>query len=356
MKKLTIYILIKLLILFNMNCSKKENTTTTITNNNNKPDAKTENIEILDQEQYERDIVDANFDLICKVELGDEMVFKPYFCEFDNAGNIYIMDYSSFLIHKFSLNNNEEKKYSHSVFGKGEGLGPGEFSNPTDFKIYKNKIYIANPPTGAVEIYSTEGNYLKRIKPSEEFIPDRVAIIGNKLILKPQSLINNDPFYAYSYSGNFLFSFGALIDKTNKSGLYHSSYIFQINENSFYYLPLYLGFIGLYQNENLVFAKATIDGLKQPKLIKKNVLNGMVATKVQEEYITASHYACNDSYLILRSVSKNENKTLHDVYSVDSFDYLYTLKNFPSGYHFDIHENYLACIDKFSLRVYKYSF
>ncbi|MFO7891174.1 MAG: hypothetical protein R6V04_12660 [bacterium] len=351
MKKSVIYILSILIVI--LNCSKEDS-------NNTKKNTKivnyqTEEINIIDQEQYERNVIDANFDLICNVDLSDEMIFKPTFCKFDSSGNIYTMDISSFLIHKFSFNKNTNK-YSHSIFGKGEGLGPGEFTNPTDLQIYKDKIYIANPPTGAIEIYSTHGKYLKRIKPLEEIIPHRVAVINNNLILEPQNLTYENLFYVYSYSGDFIFKFGTLIDKTNKSTVYHSNHIFQINNDSFYYLPNYLGFIGLYNNNNFVFAKATIDGVKQPKLIKKNVMDGFLVIKVQKEFITADQYACNKSYLILRSVNKKEDKIFYDVYSVDKFNYLNTLENFPFANYFDIYENYLACIDEFTLRVYKYDF
>jgi len=351
MKKSVIYILSILIVI--LNCSKEDSNNTK--KNTKTVNYQTEEINIIDQEQYERNVIDANFDLICNVNLSDEMIFKPTFCKFDSSGNIYTMDISSFLIHKFSVNNNTNK-YSHSIFGKGEGLGPGEFTNPTDLQLYKDKIYIANPPTGSIEIYSTQGKYLKRIKPIEDIIPHRVAIVNNTLILEPQHLTYEAPFYAYNYSGDFILQLGTLIDKANNSALYHSNYIFQMNENSFYYLPIYLGFIALYKNFNLVFAKATIDGLRKPKLVTKNIMNGFSATKVKKEFITGDEYTCNDSYLILRSINKKDDKTFYDVYSIDKFNYICTLKNFPSAHEFDIHENYLACIDELSLRVYKYSF
>ena len=161
----------------------------------------------------------------------DSIIYRPTFCKFDKYGNIYVMDYSTFYIHKFSPVKNSHR-YIHTYFGRGKGKGPGEFVNPTDFKIHNNKIYIADPSNGCIAVYSTEGKFIKWITLSDHRVPQRLAIVNGQLIVEPEVHTQGDLFYIYDYSGKLVSSFGSYIDKTNiNNGIYHDNDILELSDD-----------------------------------------------------------------------------------------------------------------------------
>jgi len=283
----------------------------------------------------------------------DSIVYRPTFCKFDQAGNIYVMDYSTFYIHKFSPVKNSNR-YTHTYFGRGKGKGPGEFVNPTDFKIHNDKIYIADPSNGCIEVYSTEGKFVKWIILSDHRVPQRLAIVNDRLIVEPEAHTQGDLFYLYDYSGNLVSSFGSYIDKTNiNNGVYHDNDILELSENSFCYLPFYLGFMGLYQNDNLMFVKETIDGVRRPETIHKEMIKGLFINTINKDYHTATASACDGEYLMLEAKDMKHHQSFYDVYDVNDLHYIKSVRNIPSTIHaFDLKGELLAGIDDLHLYVW----
>jgi len=143
---------------------------------------------IVNQKIKKRIYFEAVPELVKKINFEislDSTIYKPDFCTFDKSGNIFVIDYSTFYIHKFSLSN-DTKGYKHSYFGNGKGKGPGEFINPTDFDIYKGKIYITDPANGCIEVYSTNGKYLERINLSNNIVPERTVILNDNIVVCSQ--------------------------------------------------------------------------------------------------------------------------------------------------------------------------
>ncbi len=314
-------------------------------------------ITIIRQKSYKREYCKNSVSVLYKLAFDsttvDSMIYRPTFCKFDEAGNIYVMDYSTFYIHKFSPVKNSHR-YIHTYFGRGKGKGPGEFVNPTDLKIYKDKIYIADPSNACVEVYSTSGKFIKWITLENHLLPMRLAIINNQLIIEPEAHTQGDLFYLYDCSGKLISSFGSYIDKANiNNGVYHDNDILELSENRFCYLPFYLGFMGVYHNNNLMFVRETIDGVKKPETIHKEIIKGFFVNKIKKEYYTASAFTHNSEYLLLKAKDMKYHKSFYDVYDVNDLHYIRSIEKIPFTVHaLDMKEELLTGIDDLHLYVW----
>ena len=306
---------------------------------------------VIEQNKKKRKFITASFDSIISINLEklDSMVYRPSFCRFDKEKNIYLIDYSTLLIHKFSAEKHQTV-YTHTVFGNGKGQGPGELINPTDFKIYKGKIFIVDPQTGCIEVYSTEGDYLKRITVearADKIVPQRLVVFNDKkLLIERRGYPTEALFYFCDYNGNIINGFGSYIDNSHlNTAIYHDNKLTELIDGSyFYYLPYYLGFVGLYKEDSLLFAKATIDGVQKPQVITKEIMKGILGKKLSKKIETAVRYSINQdyNYIIIQAYHRENKKFFFDVYNLKSFDYIFSLNNFPKIKSFDIKGNFLV--------------
>jgi len=285
----------------------------------------------------------------------DSTVYKPNFCRFDNSGSVYMIDYSTFYIHKFSPITSTNS-YSHSYFGNVSGEGPGELVRPVDLEIYDGKLFIVDEARGCIVVHTTEGKHVKDIRLSDYTMPRKITIISGKMIIEPMQYHKNELFHVYDINGKFLYSFGNYIDNKNvNNGIYHDNYILKYSENRFLYTPLYLGIIGLYEGKKLILAKNTIDGFKEVKTIKKEVIKGLYAKKIDKKYITANGVACNDKHIVLSAVElnyKEGNKWFCDIYDKKNLDYVGSVQLPEYSTFFDIQGNLYAGISKGYLYIF----
>ncbi|MFZ5517090.1 MAG: 6-bladed beta-propeller [Candidatus Zhuqueibacterota bacterium] len=311
------------------------------------------------QLKYKREFFAVSLDSLISINLEnlENVLYIPLFCRFDDDGNLFLMDRTTFQIHKFSTNNNWTN-YIHSVFGNGKGEGPGEFMNPTDFKVFKNRLFITDQQTGAIEIYSTDGNYLKRITTearADYILPYQIAPVNeNRIIIERRGYPVENLFYICDYNGKIIKGFGKYIDNSNlNNAVYHDNKITALFKGSyFYYLPYYLGFVGLYKDDNLLFARQTVDGLQKLEVVTKKIRDGVVARKLDRKFETAVRHAINEDYIIIQAYDREKKLFFYDIYSLMNFDYIFSVSNFPKTNDFDTKGNLLACTLYNSLNIY----
>ena len=273
--------------------------------------------------------------------------YRPTYLLFDEQGALYTVDFSEFYIHKF-LPSSGWKNFKHFYFGKGKGQGPGELSRVLDFKVFRGELYLADEGTGSIEVYSTEGMYKKRITLSNNLIPRKITLQDGKIIV--ESLTLNAPlFYVYDLSGNMIYSFGELINKTSRE-----NFVYQDNTlsdsfsgNCFYYLPRFLGFVVLYQGDKLTLAKETIDGINTGKKnipVKKTIMEGVVVQTVSKKIETVSLHALHEDFILIKTYDYEKKKTFWDIYTINDFNYQISIKNPPLSKEVAIHKDYIAVL------------
>lgn len=304
---------------------------------------------ILAQNGDERKFSSNILELVAEINLEnlEKPPYRPTYLNFDEKGALYTVDFSEFLIHKFSPCP-DWKHFKHCFFGKGRGQGPGELSRVLDFKIFKDEVFLADEGTGSIEVYSTDETYKKRIVLSNNLMPRRMTLQNSRIIV--ESLAPDGPlFFVYDLSGNLIFSFGELIDKTSRENS-----IYQDNElsdsflgNRFYYLPRFLGFVGLYKGDRLVMAKETIDGLKIGKKnvpVEKALMKGAIVRTVTKKYETVQLHALHKDFILIKTYDYEQKKAFWDIYHLTDFDYLMSVKSPPVSKAFAIYGNYLAIL------------
>jgi hypothetical protein len=304
--------------------------------------------DILSQRRSERTFSSSTPELIGEINFVnlEKPPYRPTYLRFDGEGALYTVDFSEFIVHKFSPSS--DGSFEHSFFGKGRGQGPGELSRVLDFKIFEDLIYLADEGTGSIEVYANDGTYIRRIVLNNQLIPRRITLQEGRIIVG--SLNPNGPsFFVYDLAGNMIFSFGQPIDKTSTE-----NYVYQDNaisdsfsENCFYYLPRFLGFVGLYQGERLVMAKETVDGIRIGKKnipIKKTIMKGVSAQTVSKKYETVLLHALHKDFILIKTYDYEKKKPFWDIYSLGDFDYRLSVKNPPISLEFAIHGNYLAVL------------
>jgi len=322
---------------------------------------KGELIKILPQKDNRREISSAEPVLVSEFDLDriDNPPFHPIESRFDENGRLYAFDIKQGLIHKFYWSP-DWKKLNHSAFGKGLGQGPGEVTRLLDFKIFKNELYLLDEGKGAIEVYSTDGNYIRSIRPDNGYVPKKFTVNDNYMII--ETLVPAQHlFYAYDLSGKFKFAFGEFIEKNSlENTVYQDNRLSEcFSGDSFLYLPRFFGFMALYENNKLVVVKETIDGLSAAKNNlpqQKSVAMGISAWVVQRSVETVYQYSIYDKILLVRAYDYKKEMSNWDIYDLKSLDYLITVKNRPRCNSFALYKDKVAVLSEtdtgFKLQIY----
>jgi len=307
-------------------------------------------VQILSQEKDRRVFSSENPEIVTEINFEElkNPPFKPNYLHFDKYGAFYTVDFHQCLVHKFSPSP-DWKHFQHIYFGEGRGQGPGEFSQILDFKIYLDNIYLVDEGKGAIEVYSTDGAYKGMIRLNNGLIPRKITFFNSKMIV--EAMLPDRPlFYAYDLDGNFLYSFGELIEKKNQENkIYHDNYLSDcFSENCFYYLPRFFGFVALYRDSNLILVKETIDGLikgKENEAVNKVLAKGISAQTVKKKHEIVYDFSLYRNFILIRAYDYENKNSFLDLYSSENFDYLLSIKNPPGMWgSFAIWENLFAVL------------
>lgn len=285
----------------------------------------------------------AEFDL----DKLDNPPFQPTFPKFDQNGLLYFYDFKAGLIHKIKVSG-DYKKIDHSVIGKGLGRGPGEITRLLDFKIFKDRLYLLDEGKGGLEVYSTSGEYVNTIRPSNGYIPRMFTIDESELII--ETLVPAETlFYAYDLSGKFKGPFGDYIEKNAKENMVYQDNLLSemFSGNCFLYMPRFFGFIAMYKDKQPFLVRETIDGLKSGKKnipVNKSVAAGITAQIVQKNMDTVYQYSLFGDILLVRAYDYKEETSFWDIYDARNLDYLISVKNRPRGNSFAMHGEKVAVL------------
>jgi len=111
----------------------------------------------------------------------------------DSAGNTYISDgYINSRVAKIDKNGNWIKSWGEP------GSGPGQFSTPHSIAVdAENHIYVADRGNRRIQVFDTDGNFLRQITIDVPFDPNARPAIGEKPklpIVGPQNMAPGSPW------------------------------------------------------------------------------------------------------------------------------------------------------------------
>ena len=349
-RKFVYFLIISILLIITLSCKNK--------NSKDKIKKSQLKYKILKHQKKKRIFFKNSLQLKKEIKFNSlkEEIYFPIGIRVQSLRSIYIFDGKAYKLHKLSLNE-DFSKIKQTVFsGKSiRGKGPGEVSRLLDFKIYKNRIYLLDGGTNSLIIYSENGSLVKtlKVKNNRGLVFMKFTFFNDVPLLCVYGM--GDLFYLINYKGEVLKSFGGYIDKRySENILYHQySVSLPFHKKYFYYLPLYLGFVGIYENEKLKFVKETIGGERFPEFIQEEI-NGAIVTKMKGlGFRTASKYALGENFVVIKSIDMEKKIAYWDFYTIDSFDYLFSIKNPPLSYDFDAKKDYIVSVNEEGVKIFK---
>ena len=99
------------------------------------------------------------------------ILYSPTIVRVDNNSGVYVLDVSDMKVKEFSTSGAYMRSY-----GNGKGYGPGEFQNPTDFRVDKHgNVWVADAITGIVTVFDHRGLVVNTFRP--EKTPFRIVVL-----------------------------------------------------------------------------------------------------------------------------------------------------------------------------------
>lgn len=143
------------------------------------------------------EIYDSSYNYVSRIDIKGE---KPVSIE-SNGEYIYVLDNSA---SKINVYNEKGEK----IFDFGyKGSKNGQLSNPSDFKYFNKKLYLANTGLNRIDIFDENGIYLYGFKTmskdgTKSIEPDKIAIDKSGSIYVVD--ISNSIIQKYSQSGQLI--------------------------------------------------------------------------------------------------------------------------------------------------------
>ncbi len=290
-----------------------------------------------------------------------KMIYSPNKLLLDTKGNLYIIDFFSgqYVFHKFIPVSKSYDKFNHVLFSPPKGLGPEDVSRMLDVKMFNDKLYISDDGTQSIKVFNLNGKFLKTIV----VFTNGKKYFGYFSFLKNSLIVENYYYYGdeekfalCDVEGKSIKTFGSDIDKKHKDNrIYHDNYLSQgFEDNEYYYLPCYLGFVTKYKNDKVIFTKETIDGLQDVIVIKKETKFGPLRKIIKKIYTVLDYYIFGD-YILIKSYNYKDKKSIWDIYTLNNFDYLLTISDKPYSYVVGIYKNHLISACEKELVIYDIS-
>ncbi|MEM7049503.1 MAG: hypothetical protein AAF604_07590 [Acidobacteriota bacterium] len=124
---------------------------------------------------------------------GDDMYFSTLMgIDFDDAGNLYGLDFRDQTITKIDADKGE-------IMGRfgAKGQGPGELAGSRSLAWFQGKVLVANEGNGRVEVFSEDGEPLDPVRLSEVATPSYVFAHGDHLMVGRRFVPDGHFVYRY---------------------------------------------------------------------------------------------------------------------------------------------------------------
>jgi len=192
---------------------------------------------------------------------AEDALSNPISVKMDKLGNVYILDWGDLSIKKFS----PEGRFTNK-FGKGRGQGPGEFQNPTDFKIAMNgDVWICDPSAGIITIFNADGSIKQTMRPKS--LPHRIVCLNTGDFILMSTAKTNHLFEIYDPVGKFKSSFGLLLRDQNKYPILTDGWVAIGEDNALYCALVRAGLLASFSSQGVLrFFVETIDRIPLPKI------------------------------------------------------------------------------------------
>lgn len=254
----------------------------------------------------------------------NQILYEPRNIEVDANGNIYIYDFGTKTVKKYSNKGRFLKEYI-----RGEGKGPGETLNPTDYDVTNDQhVWVCDMHNSRITEFDPEGNITNTIHP--ETLPLRLAVFNTNLIYTMNAVNAAQLFETYSQVGERLNRFGQWIESQAQRAMVLDGWIDTDHSGNLIYSGLRSGLIASYSPQGeLRYFRRTIDPIPLPKLIK--TAKGFTRVDNTQRATQSISITQNNIHLLSVIDSSDVERTVLDTYDISNGDYLYS-RRIPGKY------------------------
>jgi len=242
----------------------------------------------------------------------------------DTAGNIFVLDWGERKVKEFS-----PAGTFVGAYGRGEGKGPGEFLNLTDFDIGEDRsVWTCDPVNGLVTIFNRKGDVIRTIRPGTPM--HRIALVNRDQCVLMASPSGDRLFSVYDGNGRLLRQFGVFIRNQRQLGIVLDGHITSLGRDRIVYAPFRSGVMAV--------SRAGVDTTEVcVETISHGGFPGVLSMKSGDtEYshvdpaapvVSRSVSALRDDVYLLAGTGGTQGNAVVDVYAAQTgvYRYSYTL-------------------------------
>ncbi|MCH8549598.1 MAG: hypothetical protein LAT80_12045 [Balneolaceae bacterium] len=226
--------------------------------------------------------------------------------------SIYISDFSDFQIKSFSLEGTHLENY-----GNGNGRGPGEFLNISDFSITDSHIWTTDMVSLRITRFPRVEDDLLEFQKSD--VPIRVA--ANEEVVAVQWLNAELLFSLFNNSGEKLFSFGDVLTDSNHS--FSLDGWIELSDDYLFYIPIHHTKLYVFDLDN----GDLITGIDTPSIqddpvVEERTEQGQQIVKAPETPYVNTHITyLEQSNLVAISSYYRGDEIAEDEYDEETMDF-----------------------------------
>lgn len=252
--------------------------------------------------------------------ITDESLLNPFSAKTNTQEALYVFDFGAPAVKKYTMSGNLILE-----MGNGNGRGPGEFENPTDFDISpKGEIYVSDPVNGRVSHFAPDGEHISDYR--TESRPHRVVALEDGYVIMTLS----EEYMFEKYSEDDLKS---VYETPSRYSLRESDafegFLASDEQEGIIYAGLWYGrLVGLDQSGSVRFDVPTLDGSPPPDIIRSRSGN-TVTERVDRENATISSLnisVYNDLIYTLSRDYDQDRIPVIDAYNITNGEYFSSLR------------------------------
>lgn len=251
-------------------------------------------------------------------------LLRPMRVKVDKSEYLYVYDFGDKCVKKYSSDGKFIQK-----FGKGEGQGPGEFINPTNFAVKNNgELWVCDSAFSYITVFDVYGNFIKTYRTS--YLPYRIGLFSTEEYLVIPSFSSDYLlFLRYDPNGELLSTFTLpppWNERDPRSAFLKMDGRLSIDNNdNIYYAFNKVGLLVSFSREgHLRFLVETIDRTPPPEVIR---FKGGARIDPKSPWTALSINTVDSEIYILSGVgSKNRKGMVIDVYRSSDGRYIHSFE------------------------------
>jgi hypothetical protein len=245
----------------------------------------------------------------------------PLHVRLDAAGCAYVLDWSERCVKKYGPTGEYLTQY-----GFGEGKGPGEFTNLSDFDIAPDgSVWTCDPVNGLISVFNEDGSLRKTLRPDRP--PHRIALLRGDSCAVMSSPVGPRMFRLYGAEGRVLAECGVLMSQQARLGIALDGRIAATGTGGFAYAAYRAGILAVSDagGDSIAVFRETLDHGGIPDVMVSRSGEAEYARTDPDAPVVTRSISCvgGDVHLLL-GVDDRPAHAVMDVYDGRSGSYRYS--------------------------------